>query len=94
MPTILQWVVALSMITLIYFGYIHGFIRQIRSEKIRVGMTEKEVKRLVGTPIRSVKKGHKVVETYKFRHANRLSEETVVKLSIVYDNGKVCDIYR
>lgn len=94
MPVILQWVVIVILVLLIYFGYCHGAIRHIRFYKVQVGMSKKDVRKLIGKPIKEQKQGHKLIATYNFHYANRLSAGTDVIVRIVFDNDKVVDIYR
>ena len=94
MPVVLQWIVIGVMALLVYFGYIHGAIKHVCSGRVKVGMTEKEVKRLIGNPIKKHKHGNRVDATYKFHYANRLSAGTDVTFRVTFENDKVVYIYK
>lgn len=94
MSSIIQWIIVIALILLIYFGYVHSYIKCMRSNKVHVGMTESQVRRLIGSPCKAGNAGKLKVAVYRFNYANRLSNETRCKVLIEFSNGKVKSIYR
>lgn len=93
MSDIMQWVLIGILCILVYFGYIHGFIRNLRSMKVRIGMTRKEVRRLIGSPNKEIKHGSNIEAIYNFCFANRLVPDTKIVFRIIFDkNNKVVKI--
>lgn len=86
--------IVVALILLIYFGYVHSRIKCIRSNEVHVGMTESQVRRLIGSPCKTRNVGKLKVAIYKFNYANRLSSETRCKVHIEFSNGEVIRIYR
>lgn len=94
MPDVVQWMVVFVLVLLIYLGYIHGFIKYMRSGKVTIGMSEKQVRRLIGRPNKIKGTDKSKTATYRFHYANRLSAETSVKVCIEFRNNKVARVYR
>lgn len=74
--------------------YIHGFIKYMRSNKVVIGMSEKQVRHIIGSPNKIRGTGKSKVATYRFHYANRLSAETSVKVCIEFRNNEVVHVYR
>lgn len=89
----MQWVIAIAMVLAFYFGYVHGAIRECQVEKVQVGMTEKQVRRLLGRPRKQIKRGSNVVYRYKFWYINRLAPETRVSVHVEFCKGKVTSVH-
>lgn len=94
MPDVVQWIVVFVLALLIYLMYIHDRIKYMRSNKVAIGMSEKQVRHLIGRPDEIKGTGKSKVATYRFHYANRLSAETSVKVCIEFRNNKVTHIYR
>lgn len=89
MPDWLQGVVIVVLSLILYFTYIHGFLRSLRVEKVTVDMSEKQVRKLLGRPKKIHNKGSEVVLSYKFEYANRLAPTTIIFVKVGIRNGKV-----
>ena len=89
MPDWLQWVIIIILSIALYFVYIHGFLRSLQVEKVTVGMSEKQVRKLLGQPKKIRNNGSDVVLCYKFEYANRLAPTTSIATKVGIRNGKV-----
>lgn len=94
MSDVVQWIVVFVLALLIYLMYIRGFIKYMRSNKVAIGMSEKQVRHLIGRPNKIKGAGNSKVATYRFHYANRLSAETSVKVCIEFRNNEVAHVYR
>ncbi len=88
----LQWAITVAVILLFYFGYVHGAIKSCRIEKVQVGMTEKQVRKILGRPARKTTRGSNTVYRYKIWYLNRLAPETVISVHVEFSKGKVTNI--
>ena len=50
MSDVVQWIVVFVLALLIYLMYIRGFIKYKRSNKLFIGMSENQVRNLIGRP--------------------------------------------
>lgn len=64
MSSIVQWIIVVALILLIYFGYVHSRIKCMRSNEVHVGMTESQVRRLIGSPYKTRNVGKLKVAIY------------------------------
>lgn len=95
MSSVIQWFIIVVLCLLIYFLYFHGFIKSLRSMKVEVGMAKDEVKRLIGSSAKEIKRGSNTEAVYNFWYANRLAPETNIKFRIIFDkDNKVTRILK
>lgn len=94
MSDVVQWIVVFVLALLIYLMYIRGFIKYMRSNKVVIGMSEKQVRHLIGRPDKIKGTSNSKVVIYRFHYANRLSAETSVKVCIEFRNNEVAHVYR